>query len=78
MHKGRLWEVALATGLAFTVLMNASMLFPNPFMPPLVARAHTIELFTSNLLYGILLALLMLWRPERHDSRVENPAAAVQ
>ncbi len=66
MHKGKPWEGVLATGLAFTVLMNASMLFPNPLWPPLVAQAHTIELVSSNLLYGLLLGTLMLWHPAQH------------
>ena len=61
MHAGRTWEVILATGLTFTVLMNAVLLFPNPFQPPEVARAHTIELVSSNFLYGVLLAAFMLW-----------------
>jgi hypothetical protein len=60
MHKGRAWEVILATGLTFDVLMNAALLFPNPFQPPVVARAHTIELVSSNFLYGVLLAAFML------------------
>jgi hypothetical protein len=64
MHKGRAWEVILATGLSFTVLMNASLLFPNPFFPPVVSHAHTIELVSSNFLYGILLATFMLWKPK--------------
>jgi hypothetical protein len=62
MHKGKPWEAMLATGAAFDVLMNASLLFPNPYFPPAVGRAHTIELLSSNLLYGILLAGWLLWR----------------
>jgi hypothetical protein len=62
MHKGNAWEIILATGLTFDVLMNASLVFPNPFMPPFIAHAHSIELVTSNFLYGILLSTLMLWR----------------
>ncbi len=65
MHKGSTWEVVLATALAFTVLMNASLIFPNIVWPPVVAQAHAVELVSSNLLYGILLALLMLWEPVR-------------
>jgi hypothetical protein len=68
MHKGGGWEAVLATGLAFTVLMNVALIFPIPFMPPFVARAHTIELVSSNFLYGILLSLLMLWEPRRQVS----------
>jgi hypothetical protein len=61
MHKGHAWETILATGLSFTVLMNAALLFPNPFFPTNVLHAHTIELVSSNFLYGILLAAFMLW-----------------
>ncbi len=67
MHKGKAWEVTLATGLSFSVLMNPSLLFPNPFMPPFIAHAHTIELVTSNFLYGILLSVLMMWKPTRSE-----------
>ncbi len=68
MHKGRPWEVMLATGLSFTVLMNASLLFPNPFMPAMVAHAHAVELVSSNFLYGILLAGLLIWSPTHAQS----------
>ena len=67
MHKGKAWEVILAVGLSFAVLMNAALLFPNPFMPPFVAHAHTIELVSSNFLYGILLSVLMMWKPDRRQ-----------
>lgn len=63
MHKGGTVETIVANGLAFTLLMGAPMLFPNPVFPPEVARAHTIELLSSNLLWGLVLAALMLWRP---------------
>jgi hypothetical protein len=76
MHKGRRWEVALATGLTFTVVMNAGMLLSNPFFTPVVQRAHTIELLTSNLTYGVLLALLMMWKPRAQERRLETQAAA--
>ncbi|MGD0002941.1 MAG: hypothetical protein ABSE06_01785 [Anaerolineaceae bacterium] len=65
MHKGRAWETILATGLTFTVIMNASLLFPDPFMPALVAHAHSIELVSSNFIYGILLAMFMFWNPAK-------------
>jgi hypothetical protein len=78
MHKGRTWEVALATGLIFTVVMNAGMLMPNPFFTPVVQRAHSIELLTSNLLYGILLCLLMTWKPRHRESTAKHQTATVQ
>jgi hypothetical protein len=70
MHKGNAWETILATGLTFTILMNASLLFPNPFFPAIILRAHTIELVSSNFLYGILLSILMLWEPNKHDFKM--------
>jgi hypothetical protein len=69
MHKGSALETILATGLAFTVLMNVALIFPNPFMPPAIVRAHAIELVSSNLLYGILLSVLMLWKSEGQRSK---------
>ncbi|HUI90087.1 MAG TPA: hypothetical protein VLX61_15315 [Anaerolineales bacterium] len=63
MHKGKAWEAALATGISFSVLMSATLLFPNPFMPAFVAHAHTIELVSSNFVYGILFSALMMWQP---------------
>ncbi len=71
MHRGRAWEVIVATGLTFTVLMNVSLLFPNFLMPPFVARAHAIELVSSDLIYGMLQAALLLWKPVR----TKQPAA---
>ncbi len=76
MHKGPGWEVVLATGLAFTVLMNASLVFPNVFWPDFIARAHAIELVSSNFVYGILLALLMLWEPVRQTRSLDQPSLA--
>ncbi|MFN2121032.1 MAG: hypothetical protein ACK2T0_11610 [Anaerolineales bacterium] len=75
MHKGRAWELILATGLTFTVLMNAALLFPNPFQPPVVQRAHAIELVSSNFLYGVLLAAFMLWNTGRSRQPTGQPAA---
>ena len=80
MHKGKAWEVVLAVGLSFTVLMNAALLFPNPFMPPFVAHAHTIELVSSNFLYGILLSVVMTWKPNKNQTqsiKTINQAEAV-
>ncbi len=77
MHKGRAWEAALAVGLSFTVLMNTAMMIPNPAMTPLVQQAHSLELVTSNLLYGVLLGLLMMLPVGGQAARVaRRPAAA--
>lgn len=67
MHKGNAIETILATGLTFEVLMNASLMFPNPFMPPAIAHAHAVELVISNFLYGILLSAMLIWIPNRNN-----------
>ena len=62
MHKGGVLETSFAVGLAFSILMSAAMLLPNPLMPPDVYRAHAIELVSSNFVFGILLTALLMWR----------------
>lgn len=73
MHKGPAWETVLATAAAFCILMAGALIFPNPVMPAFVARAHAIELVTSNFVWGGLLALLLLWRP---SAAATAPAAS--
>ena len=63
MHRGKPWELALAVGLTFATLISSGLLFPNPFMPPAIARGHALELSSSMVVYGILLTILMLWKP---------------
>jgi hypothetical protein len=69
MHKGGTLETACTTGLAFSLLMSATMLLPNPLMPPVIYRAHAIELVSSNFVFGILLTLLLIW-PVRKQGAV--------
>jgi hypothetical protein len=65
MHKGGTLETSLAVGLTFSVLMAAPLLLPNPIMGDVVARAHLIEVSTSNLIFGFLLSMLLLHRTNR-------------
>jgi hypothetical protein len=65
MHKGGTLETSFAVGLTFSVLMAAPLLLPNPIMGDVVARAHLVEVSTSNLLFGFLLSMLLLRRPNR-------------
>lgn len=75
LHRGGRIETSVAVGWTFCLAMTAPMLFPNPIMPPEIARAHTIELFWSNLLFGFLLSLLLLAKPSLSRSTT-SPAGA--
>ncbi len=72
MHRGKVWEISAAVGITFATLISAGLLFPNPFIPPHVARAHAVELTTSMLLYGVLLTMLMLWKPAGRPPAVKE------
>jgi hypothetical protein len=49
----RRWEASLAVAATFAVFLALPLgLFPNPFMPPDVARSHFVETASSMLLYG--------------------------
>lgn len=53
MTKTKRWEASLAVALTFAVLLSLPLgLFPNPFMPPMVARSHFFEVSSSMLLFG--------------------------
>jgi len=72
MHKGNWFETSFAVGLAFSLLMSATMLLPNPLMPQHVYRAHAIELISSNFVFGMLLVMLMFWRaPQQKAMQTE-------
>jgi len=57
---GSRWSRALIIGLVFAVVMVMPLAFPNPYMPWDVRKMHVIEIGTSNLLFGILAAGLLL------------------
>jgi hypothetical protein len=47
------WESSLAVALTFAVLLSLPLgLFPNPYMPPMVARSHFFETLSSMLVFG--------------------------
>jgi len=53
MMEAKRWEASLAVALAFAVLLSLPLgLFPNPYMPPMVARSHFFEVSSSMLLFG--------------------------
>lgn len=63
--KGRPWEMALAVGRSYAVLMNAVHLFPNPFMPREVSTVHLIETASPDFQFGLVVVAVLLWRPRR-------------
>jgi hypothetical protein len=59
MMKGGRLETAVAVGLLFSVVMNAQLLLPNPYMPDAVRMAHLLETASSNFVFGALVGWLM-------------------
>ncbi|HJQ11188.1 MAG TPA: hypothetical protein VJ840_09180 [Gemmatimonadaceae bacterium] len=59
MLKGGRQEVAIALALTFSVLMNAQLLLPNPYMPTSVRMAHLVETASSNFLFGLFVGWLL-------------------
>lgn len=62
-------QASLMVALVFSVLMTLPLaLFPNPYMPPAVAEAHSWEVGSSMFLFGAVSG----WLLRRHDSLVTN------
>jgi hypothetical protein len=59
---------ALMTALAFTMFTATQLLYPNPWMPWYVRRAHLVELVCSCMLHGSLAGWL-LSGPDREQRR---------
>ncbi len=62
MTRGRWWEPRLAVALLFSVLMAANLLIPTEIMPPAIRKAHFVEVFSSNFLFGWAAAWLLTGR----------------
>ena len=58
MMKGKSWEISLAVGLLFGLLLTTQLLLANPYMPASVRLAHFIETSTSTFIYGGLIGWL--------------------
>jgi hypothetical protein len=54
--RGPIAERALAVASLFAIVMNASLLLPNPYMPYDVRMVHLVETASSNFLFGLLVA----------------------
>jgi hypothetical protein len=62
MLQGGWLEAALTLALLFSVLMNAQLLLPNPYMPETVRMSHLVETASSNFIFGMLVGWLLLRR----------------
>jgi len=62
MLKGGWLEAALTLALLFSVLMNAQLLLPNPYMPETVRMSHLVETASSNFIFGMVTGWLLLRR----------------
>ena len=51
---GPWWQRALLIGASLALFMGASLVIPNPLMPPDVAMAHLWEVLPSNFLVGLV------------------------
>lgn len=61
MLKGQWPETAIALGSLFAV-MTAPLLLPNPYMPEAVRMAHLVETASSNFIFGVFIAWLLMQR----------------
>ena len=74
MLKGQRTETALAIGLLFSVVMNAGLLLPNPYMPEPVRMAHLVETGSSNFLFGVFIGWLLTKPTAGYIASKRSPA----
>lgn len=60
--KDRPWLGAVLLALFFALIENDVHLFPNPLMPAVVRQTHFIETASSNFIFGLIAAALLMWR----------------
>jgi hypothetical protein len=58
--RGRAWEKAALTGAAFALFGTLVLLYPSEFMPWIVRRVHFVEMLSSNFVFGVLSAILLV------------------
>lgn len=80
MIPGKRWEISLATGVTFAILISLPLgLFPNPYMPVLVREAHFYELVSSMLFFGFIAGwMLFAWKNDLVKPHRESVAAEFQ
>lgn len=65
----RPWLAGILLALLFALLENDSHLFPNPLMPVIVRQTHFIETASSNFIFGLIAAALLMWRSVAQQER---------
>jgi hypothetical protein len=75
--KDRPWLAGVLLALIFALVENNTHLFPNPLMPAIVRQTHFIETASSNFIFGLLAAALLIWRPARQSSALTRAPKAV-
>lgn len=67
--KIRPWLAGILLALIFALIENDSHLFPNPLMPVIVRQTHFIETASSNFIFGLVAAALLMWHPVARQDR---------
>jgi len=62
--RGQRWYAMVLIGLLFALPMNIFHILPSPLMEPSVRLSHFIETATSNFIFGLIVARLLLWQPK--------------
>lgn len=70
------WLSAIWVGLAFATLSSAALLLPNPFMPASVRWAHLVEVGSSSLVFGFIVASLWARMTRGNLAISAQPSAA--
>jgi hypothetical protein len=68
----RRWYAAVLIGLLFALPMNIFHILPSPLMEPSVRLSHFIETATSNFIFGLIVAGLLLWQ-QKYAARPVAP-----
>lgn len=61
--RGSRWQGACIVGLLYALPMNIVHIIPNPIMEPSVRLSHFVETASSNFLFGLVVAGLLLYQP---------------
>lgn len=72
--RGSRWQVAVVIGLLFALPMNIVHVIPNTIMEPSVRLSHFVETASSNFLFGLLVAGLLLYQPRPASRPVAAPS----